>query len=355
MVITRGERGGAQIHVRDLVEGLADRVRFEVVVGDDEFLAQDLRASGHTVHVLPELEREIAPRRDLAALQGLRQQIRRSRPDLVHTHSTKAGLLGRLAARTEGVPSLHTAHSWSFSDGIARRRKAVAIPLEAAAARVTGGFIVVSEADREIALRHRVARTDQLHVVHNGVADTPHRASPSDRDVPILTMVARMAAPKDHLLLLRALTDIATPFRLRLVGDGPNRPMLEAEIAQRGLSEQVELLGVRADVPELLADSDAFALISYQEGFPLSILEAMRAGLPVIASDVGGVREAVDDTNGQLVPRNDERALATALDRVLGDRDLRRAQGRAGRARYEAQFTLQHMLDGTERVYRSLA
>lgn len=356
VAITRGERGGAQIHVLDLIRGLKGHFTFEVVVGDDEFLAEALRAEQIPVHVVPELEREVAPGRDLRALRSLRQRIRMSRPDVVHTHSTKAGLLGRLAAWLEGVPSVHTAHSWAFSDGIRRRRKAVAVPLEAAVARLTDGFIVVSEADKEVGLRYGVARPHQVHVVHNGVPDIGPRASPDAGDVPILTMVARMAAPKDHLLLLRSLSAVDVPFRVQFVGDGPLRAELEAATAELGLADRVEFLGVRADVPALLADSHVFALVSYQEGFPLSILEAMRAGLPVVASDVGGVSEAVHDgVTGSLVARDDQNGLARALGELLADADLRARQGRAGRALYEERFTVAQMVEKTADVYRRLA
>ncbi len=219
--ITRGEPGGAQLHVLEIVRGLLELVEFEVVVGDDPFLPAELRALGVTVHVLPELRREIDLGTDRQALAALRALIRSVRPQLVHTHSTKAGVLGRAAAWREGVPSLHTAHAWSFSDGLPKRRVAMAVPVEFLAGRVTDRFIVVSDADRRIARRYRVASDDRIRVVHNGVPDTEWRASPEAPGTPTIAMVARMAAPKDHRLLLRALARIQVPFQLLLIGDGP--------------------------------------------------------------------------------------------------------------------------------------
>ncbi|MDP2307734.1 MAG: glycosyltransferase family 4 protein [Pseudomonadota bacterium] len=356
VVITRGEPGGAQVHVLDLVRGLSGRITFHVAVGDDEFLSRELRLLGVPVHVLPLLQREVSSTSDLGALRALRALIATVRPHVVHTHSTKAGILGRFAARAQGVPAIHTAHAWSFSDGIAWRRKAMAIPLEALAGRWTRRFIVVSEADREVGTRYRVARNAQVRIVHNGVCDVPERARPDASGPPVLTMVARMAAPKDPLLLLRALAGIDAPFTLRLIGDGPDRPRIEAAVRDLGLAQKVELLGVRADVPALLASSHLFALVSRQEGFPLAVLEAMRAGLPVVASDVGGVREAVGHgTTGLLVKRDDEAGLRAALLRLIGDRGLRGTLGAAGRRAYEARFTAEHMLEGTAEVYRELA
>jgi len=344
------------VHVLDLVRGLRGHVAIQVGLGDDEFLAVELRKLGVPVHVLPLLQREISPATDRLALRSLRALIREVKPHLVHTHSTKAGLLGRLAARLEGVASIHTAHAWSFSDGLSRRRKLMAIPPELIVGRLTQRFIVVSAADREIGLRYRVMREAQVRVVHNGVTDVPQRAHPDIGGPPALMMVARMAPPKDHHLLLRALAGLDAPFRLHLVGDGPDRSAIEAAIEALGLSDRVTLLGRRADVPALLAGVHLFALISRQEGFPLAVLEAMRAGLPVVASDVGGVREAVTHgETGFLVERGGEGALRDALRRLLVDSALRRRLGEAGRRAYEEHFSAKRMLAGTAAVYRELA
>ncbi len=355
LVITRGEPGGAQLHVLELVKGLRERFEFLVVVGPDPFLAGELEALGVSVRVLPALRRDLAPGDDLRVVRALRAQIRASRPSMVHTHSTKAGVLGRIAAWREGVPALHTAHAWSFSDGLPWRRVAFAVPVEILAGHVTRRFAVVSDADRRIALRYRVARPHQLRVVHNGVPDTALRAKPEAQGTPTITMVARMAAPKDQLLLLQALALVPEPFRLALVGDGPDRGAIEAAIRELGLSERVELPGVSDRVAELLAQAQIAALVSRQEGFPLVVLEAMRAGLPVVASDVGGVREAVvDGVTGLLVARGDVGGLASALRRLIADPTLRRELGRAGRRAYEERFTAARMVAETEAVYREL-
>ncbi len=356
LVITRGEPGGAQVHVLELVTGLVGNVAFEVVIGDDEFLAQELRALGVPVHVLPELQRSISPATDLRALRTLIRIIRRVRPDLVHTHSTKAGVLGRLAAAAARVPSLHTAHAWSFSDGIPWSRKSFAIPTEALIGRITTRFIVVSEADREVAARFHVTRPAQVRVIHNGVRDVPQRAAPDAPGRVDLTMVARMATPKDHALLLRALVGIEGDFCLQFVGDGPDRAAIEALAGELGVAGRIAFLGKRLDVADVLAASHVGVLISKQEGFPLVVLEAMRAGLPVLASDVGGIREAVEDQHtGLLVARGDEAGLRRALRRLIQDPPLRRRLGDAGRSAFLARFTAAEMATQTAAVYRDLA
>lgn len=357
LVITRGERGGAQIHVHDLVVGLRDRVDFTVVLGEAGFLAPALEQAGVPVELEPTLVREIEPQRDLAALRALRRRIDTLRPDLVHTHSTKAGLLGRLAAWSRGVPVVHTAHAWSFSDGLSWKRKSWAIPVEAVAGRMTDRFITVSEADREVGTRWRVAREHQVRVIHNGVPDGAPLAHPGEVEgPPVVAMVARMAAPKDHALMLEAVAGLSTPCALWFIGDGPDRGALEARAHELGVHDQVRWWGVRSDVPALLAQAQVFALISRQEGFPLAILEGMRAGLPVLASDVGGVCEAVlDDVTGFLVPRGDVGLLRRRLEALLADPALRVRLGARARREFVTRFSVQTMLDATERVYRELS
>ncbi len=354
VLITRGEPGGAQVHVHALLKALRDRIDFTVGLGESGYLADALRDLGIEVHVLRTLRRAVGTQ-DAKALSDFRDLIRAHQPHLVHTHSTKAGLLGRLAARLHGVPSLHTAHAWSFSDGQPTRRVLAAVPPEVLVGCITTRFIVVSDADRAIARRYHVARADRIRVVHNGVEDHPARAEPDAPGTPTIVMVARMAAPKDHALLLRALARIHEPWRLQLIGDGPDREALEALIDELELGDRVDLLGTRDDVPAVLAAAHVATLVSRQEGFPLVVLEAMRAGLPVVASDVGGVREAVTADTGALVRRGDEAGLAAAFERLLTDPERRARQGRAARQSYEARFTARRMVDQTAAVYDELA
>ena len=228
--------------------------------------------------------------------------------------------------------------------------------MEWLAGRLTDRFITVSEADREVGERYGVVRRPQARIIHNGVpADAP-AATPADVDTPVIITVARLAPPKDLALLLQALSTVRSPFHLRVVGDGPLRSALEAQAATLNLSHQITWLGTRSDVPQHLAEAHLFALVSRQEGFPIAILEAMRAGLPVVASDVGGVREAVQpERTGLLVPRGDAGALADALEALLADSARREAMGQAGRADFARRFSAHQMCRATLDVYRELA
>jgi glycosyltransferase involved in cell wall biosynthesis len=168
-------------------------------------------------------------------------------------------------------------------------------------------------------------------------------------------MVARFAPQKDHTTLLRALARIDVSYKLTLVGDGPARAEVMREAARLHLNGRVEFSGSRRDIDLLLAQSDAFVLATNWEGFPLTIIEAMRAGLPVIATNVDGVREAVvEGETGFTVPRKDEAALESCLRRILTTPSLRASLGRAGRRRYEQLFSLQTMVQKTLGVYRDV-
>lgn len=356
-LITRAEPGGAQVHVLELLRAFRDRAELHLGVGEDwdGFLIQEAGKLGVAVHVVPDLLRPLHPLRDLRALWEVVGLLRRVRPHLVHAHTSKAGFLGRLAARAVGIRSLFTAHGWAFAEGVPEGQRRLALLLERWAGRWGDGVIAVSEADRALALRYGVLPPEKVVVVHNGVPDTPYRANPRG-EPPRMVMVARFAPPKDHALLLRALHRLkGLPWTLDLVGDGPLLEKVKALAGNLGLADRVRFLGARRDVDRVLAEAQVFVLASRWEGLPLSVLEAMRAGLPVVATEVGGVGEAVvEGVTGFLVPRGDEEALSQKLRLLLQDPRLREQMGRAGRKRYEEAFTLEETVRATWDVYREL-
>ena len=354
-LITRAEIGGGQTHVADLMRGFRGQFEIHLAVGEEGYLTETARALGIPCHIAPNLVQPTRPIQDWKACREIGAIIRTIRPHLVHTHTSKAGILGRLAARMNGVPSVFTAHSWAFSEGVSKKWKAVGIPSERLAARWSSRIINVSEANRQLALRYSVGSADGLVTIHNGIADGPDRADPGRGGVPRIVMVARFAAQKNHGLLIEAAAGLGDlPFQLTFVGDGPARATIEAEARQRGLGDRIEFLGDRLDVPAILANSSVFVLTTNWEGFPISILEAMRAGLPVIASDAGGIREAVrHEYNGLVTARGDATAVRLALRELITRPQLRETYGAAGRRRFEDEFTLTAMLRKTLDVYRA--
>jgi glycosyltransferase involved in cell wall biosynthesis len=362
-LITRSEMGGAQTHLVDLLGGFGQHFDQLVVSGRSDsaiaerdgsfdYLTNALRELDIPFRTVEHLVQPISPRSDCKALVEIVRVIRAESPDLIHVHTSKAGVLGRLAARLTGVPAVFTAHTWSFAEGTSLKWKALGIPSERVAARWANRIITVSDANRRMAIEKRVGSAEKLVTVHNGIADDENRANPASSDPVTLVMVARFSDQKDHRTLLSALAGIHSAFRLLLVGDGPTLPAVQADAARLGLQDKIEFLGVRTGVATILSRCQAMLLITNWEGFPITILEAMRAGLPVIATDTGGIAEAViHESTGLLVPRGDVRAVESAVNRLLESAELRARMGRAGRARYEREFGLSSMLRRTLSVY----
>ncbi len=358
-IITRlDDVGGAQIHVRDLSTALR-AAGHEVVVlaGADGVLAEELRGRGVPCYALRHLAREVGPGQDVRCFLELRDKLREIGPDIISTHSTKAGFIGRIAGKTLGIPTLFTAHGWGFTDGRPPLQVFGFWAIERATAAWAARIITVCNSDRTAAVRARVASRDRLVTIHNAMPDIdePLRARPGRSPVR-LVMVARLSHWKDQPALLHALSGLKDlDWQLEFVGDGPLRGQLEALTQSLGLTSRVTFLGFRSDVPERLAEAQVFVLISKWEGFPRSILEAMRAGLPVVASDVGGVQESVvEGTTGFVIPRGDAVRLRECLRKLITSSELRASMGEAGRARYEEKFTFDRLVERTTKVYKSV-
>ena len=358
-IITRADDlGGAQVHVRDLAAALSERGEdVTVLAGGGGVLFEALAGSAVDCRKLDRLTHPIRPRQDWAAYKEIRAALQDLKPDLVTTHSNKAGLLGRFAARMFNIPVVHTSHGFLFSTRPNSPAGRFYRLMEGAAARAASRVIAVSESEFEAAQSLRVIASEKMAVVHNGLPDLepPLAATPS-ADPPRLVMVARFAEPKDHLTLIKALGGLKEQsWSLVLVGDGSGRARAERLAKQQGIANRVEFTGVRDDVPVIMASSQVFVLSSRREGFPLSVLEAMRAGLPVVASGVGGIGEAVaEGESGLLFPPGNVEALRVILGALIKNSALRESMGMAGRRRFLERFTLEQMVDKTMDVYRSV-
>ena len=358
-VITRSDAiGGAHIHVRDFTLAMRGAGHdASVLVGGEGSVTQEFRDKGVPYQSLRYLGREIVPTDDARAFWELRQALKRLRPDLVSTHCAKAGWLGRLAAWSLGLPVIFTAHGWSFTDGITARKAWVYRWAERLAAPFADRIITVSEYDRTLAIDRRVAPSRQVVAIHNGMPDNPaNMRADAAASPPRIVMVARFEPQKDHTTALNALASVRDlPWEVEFIGDGPLLGPAKEMAGRLGLAERVHFAGARRDVAERLAAAQLFILISNWEGFPRSILEAMRAQLPVVASDVGGTRESVvDQTTGFLIARGDAETLAARLRLLLSDSALRAKMGAAARARYEQHFTAQRMFQRTLEVYETV-
>ena len=252
------------------------------------------------------------------------------------------------------MPVLYTPHGWSVGGRISSAHGPIFRLAENAAARWASGIVCVCQYERELALRAGIVGPEKLHVIYNGVRDIPAtlRADPGASSVRIVS-IARLEPPKDHRTLLEALAALRSlDWELELIGGGPLEEEARGLAAALGIAGRVRLSGYQPDPAVALARAQVFVLSSRSEGFPRSVLEAMRAGLPVVASDVGGVREAVSEgINGLLVPPGEPKALAGALEKLIAEAPERQRLGAAARRIYEGRFRFERMLQETMEVY----
>jgi glycosyltransferase involved in cell wall biosynthesis len=297
----------------------------------------------------------VRPHRDVAALVELWCALRRLKPDLVCAHTAKAGSLARAAARLHHIPSVFTPHGWSIFDRTSLRTIPHFCWAERLAGRLGTRVINVCEHERVLAQQFGICSANALEVVHNGIAEIEFaRLRPIDAQPPVIVMVARFAWQKDHGTLLRALSGLlCMEWRLLLVGTGELKAHVDAQVGALGLCDRVTILPPESDVNHLLLKAQIFVLSTNFEALPISILEAMRAALPVVATDVGGVAESVrHEETGLLVCRGDVAGLRDALARLIAGPALRVAMGTAGRRLWAAQFTASAMAARTVEVYK---
>ncbi|HVF13216.1 MAG TPA: glycosyltransferase family 4 protein [Acidimicrobiales bacterium] len=373
-VITKLSVGGAQETALRYCS-LLDPARWDtaLVAGPESSPEGDLFEEAARLHVrrltIPTLARRLRPLADLRAVVDLFRLFRRERPDIVHTHSSKAGLVGRLAARLAGVPVvLHTVHGWSFQGGMSPAGRRMTIACERLAAKWTTALVVVAARDAEVGLAARIGRPDQYALVRSAIdVDRLRRTAGSRAEArlafgipdgaPVVGTVTRLCRQKDPETLLRAhrrVVDHRPDAHLVVVGDGPLRAEVEAMVDDLRLRPHVTLLGPRSDVAALLPGFDVFVLSSRWEGLPRVIVEAMAAGVPVVSTEVGGISEAIEDQeSGLLAPAGDAAALGDAAVRVLDDPSLAARLRRAAQVDVE-EFDVGVMVDRLDDLYSTL-
>ena len=358
-VVTRADSvGGASIHVLEMARWMRSQGHEAMVfVGGDGPVVERLAEAGVPCRRLRFLRRAVHPVLDVRAWFELMDALREFQPDLVSTHTAKAGWIGRAACARLGLAAIYTPHGLPVGDRMPRRMAPFYALAERLAARWGRAIVCVCEREKSLALAHRIAPPEQLHVVRNGVRDVPEalRASPAVSP-PRIVSVARFEAPKDQATLLAALARLGDlDWELDLVGDGPTEAANRGLARRLGIAGRVRFLGYQPDVAAILARAQILALSSRSEAFPRSVLEAMRAGLPVVASDAGGVSEAVEDgITGALVPGGDATSFAEALRRLILDPAARQQQGAAARARYQSHFRLEYMIEKTAALYEAI-
>jgi glycosyltransferase involved in cell wall biosynthesis len=377
-VIARLNMGGPALHVTYLARGLAERgYETTLVAGDvargEESMAFVADRAGVEVVRLPGLSRELSPVRDAVAAWRVARIIRRVRPDIVHTHTAKAGAIGRIAALLAGTGRrpvvVHTFHGHVLRGYFGRAGTLLFRAIETLLARVTDRLIAVSPEVRDELVALRVAPRRKFSVVRLGIELEPRVRFAGDAGEVrrrhgigverfVVGWFGRMTAVKrtdDLLTALAALRQEGTDALLLLVGDGDDRERLEQRAHDLGLARSCLFVGYQEDVAPWYAVCDAVVLTSASEGTPVTIIEALAAGRPVVATDVGGVRDVVDDQEtGFLVAPGDTRALAERVGILAADPARRAAMGEAGRQRVLERYAVERLVGDVDVLYREL-
>ncbi len=371
-IITRLIRGGADENTLYTVRGLdARRYAVDLIVGRGSELECLDGIASERVRQLDSLVRDPDPLQDLACLVQLAWIIRRGHYQIVHTHTAKAGFLGRLAAALAGTPVIiHTVHGVTFHDHLPRGQKTFYLMLERIAGRFTHQFVTVGEDVKAKYLEAGIGEARAYETIYSGMPLEDYLSAGDMHDLDrariraefglapqhqVVAMAARLEPRKGHTFLFQAverLREAHPDLRLWVLGDGDHRGALEAEVTARGLSDRVRFLGHRTDLARLLAAADISVLTSLWEGLPRVLVQSAAAGRPIVTFDVEGAWEIVrDGENGFIVPTRDVDAFTARLDTVLRDRLRARAMGQAGRSQVSDAWTVETMLDRLDALY----
>lgn len=377
--ITRLIIGGAQENTmltadyHNHLPEYADRYHVDIVsgpqTGPEGSLIEETRQRGINLTIMPELLREVSLANDVKALFNLRRMMRAGRYDIVHTHSSKAGVLGRLAAKMAGVPLIvHTVHGWSFHDQMSPRKRQFYVALEKIGHACSHASIVVSPKDIEKGVMVGIGRPEDYTVIRSGIElerfGHPQVAPEEMRrqlGIPagalVIGSVTRLSPQKAPLDLIEAFAQIQQELPdvwLVVVGDGPLRAEVEQRIAELSLHGRVMLTGLRRDIPELMSAFDLFVLSSLWEGLPRVLPQAMATGLPIVCTQADGSAEAIKEGhNGFLVPPGQPHALAEKAIQLLQNEPLRREMGIHGRD-LAPEFGAKKMVQEIDTLYHRL-
>jgi len=367
--------GGAQENALLTCEGLASRghevtLATGPAIGPEGELMSRAEAGGYRVEIIDHMRRQINPWRDWRTYRRLLELLSELRPDVMHSHSSKAGILARkAAAKVGGMRIVHTIHGLPYHPYQAWLPNRLYIALEKRAARRSDAIVSVADAMTSQALAAGVGRPEQYTTIYSGMEVESFLARPPLADelrarmklpdgTVLVTQVSRLAELKGHEFLLAAARLIEqSNVHFCLVGDGRLRRDIEADIARLGLAERFHLTGLLPPerIPAVMHASDIVVHCSLREGLARTIPQAMLAGRPVVSFDVDGAREVVDSQTGILLPPKDVEGLRLAIETLAGSAELRNRLGAAGRRRCKEMFDHNRMVERIEQLYRRIS
>jgi len=367
-VITRLSPGGSTEMVLNVIRHFSGKYEEILIYGRTEKIqlfriAELLKDSNIKRYYIPFLVREISLFNDMIALFLILCILLYERPQILHTHTSKAGVLGRIAGYLVGIKNiLHTPHGHVFYGyGFSKFEVQLFIFIERLMAKITRKVLVLSEQEKKDYLMLKIGMENKFILVRNGIDINKFNKIIGERrkfgirnDAIVITVIARLEPVKGVIYFIRAMKNIVPRFSNvvgLIVGYGTLYAQLLREVIILGLKDYVRFLGWREDIPEILSISDIVVVPSLTEGFGIVVLEAYASGKPVIATNVGGLPEIVENNvSGLLVPPQDSETLAEAIIKLVVDKNLREAMGRRGRIKSE-QFSLENMYKKLEEVY----
>jgi len=368
-IITELELGGAQEIAIYTTENLNhNRYNPILISGCGGILDREVKNNPRIKSFfIPELIRKVNPIKDAITLMKIWKLLKSERVDLVHTHSSKAGILGRWAAHFAGVPLIfHTYHGFGFNDYQKWWTRKAFIWVERVTAWITDKLIVVSSENVKKGLANRIGKERQYEVIHCAIDikafseikinfDEKKRRFGIEPKSPVVAMIAcfkPQKAPQDFIFLAHRVSQVLPSTRFLLVGDGDLRPEVEELIGRFKLEGKVILTGWRRDIPEIMQIIDILVLTSLWEGLPIVFAEAMASGKPIVATNVDGAKEAIiDGVNGFLVEPHNIEKFAERVIRLISDRNLAQRMGGEGRKMVYPTFDFTHMLERMEALY----
>jgi glycosyltransferase involved in cell wall biosynthesis len=368
-VLAGGPWGGGAVVVRSLTQGLMQEGCQVWVLCLSKEVSREFSEIAANVVTSRYWRREINPPLDLLAFWELFRLCRREKFDLVNTHTSKGGVLGRIAARLAGVPLIiHTAHGYAFNETDSKLTAVFYTWLEKLATYFCDLVISVNDEERLMAIEKKVVSPDKIVTVLNGIdvnrfenvvaTDSLRRELDLSGQETLIGTVGRMMPQKGFVYLVRAIPFIVEEYphtRFVFVGDGALESELKSLAGELGIADYCRFLGFREDIPELLACFDIFALPSLWEGLSITLLEAMAAGKPIVTTDIKGNREVIDDgRDGLLVSPADSEALASAMVDLIRDGKRARTMGERARHKVKASFSEEAMVERTLELYGSV-
>jgi glycosyltransferase involved in cell wall biosynthesis len=347
---------GAQKHVFDLSLELKKKGHDVLILtGKKGLIASEAEKNGLPVIFFSSFQRRLNPINDLIFLFRLIRFIKKEKPDYIHSHSSKAGFIARIASYLTNTPNTFTAHGWSFEPGIPFFRRSFYRILETLIGFISHRVIVVSNYGKNFAVNLKVLNPSKIQMISYGVIDpgTQRDYSSVEKNILKFIMVAGFREQKDHETLFNALYELKDEdWEISLVGDGPLLNYFLSKSKELGIESKCNFVGAISDVSEYYLNHDIKILSTNWEGLPISILEALSFGMPVVATDVAGIKEEViDNVNGILVEQKSHLQLKNALKYLLDNKSLIKGMGIKSRELYEKEYRLDIMINKIENHY----